>query len=165
MEVNSLHDFNSYTNNKWQVKTFDQRQTELISQKFEISALIAKLFSIRQISVDDIASYLNPTLKDNIPDPNILIDMDKACQRVMLAIKNSEKIGIIGDYDVDGSTSTSCLIKYLKSIGIKADYHIPDRFSEGYGPSKEVFQKFQLKVRLNILIGKWEQKLQLIQQL
>ena len=107
MDFEILKDFNSYTNNKWQLKSFDERQAELISQKFDTSYLIAKLFSIRQISVDDISSYLNPTLKDNIPDPNILVDMDKACERLLVAIRNKEKIAIIGDYDVDGSSATS----------------------------------------------------------
>ena len=79
MQANTLQEFKSYTDNKWQIKIYDERQTELISQKFEVSNLIAKLFSIRNISIDDIDSYLNPTLKDNMPDPNILMDMDKAC--------------------------------------------------------------------------------------
>jgi len=142
MPARSIPDFNSYTNNKWQVKVFDERQAELISQKFEISNLIAKLFSIRNIAIDDIASYLNPTLKDNIPDPNLLMDMDKACERILTALKGNEKIAIFGDYDVDGSTSTSCLIRYFKLLGIEVIYHIPDRFTEGYGPNKEAFQKF-----------------------
>ena len=143
MDLEILKDFNSFTNNKWQLKSFDERQAELIIQKFDTSYLIAKLFSIRQISVDDISSYLNPTLKDNIPDPNILVDMDKACERLLAAIKDKEKIAIIGDYDVDGSTSTSCLIKYFKSINIEVIYHIPDRFAEGYGPNKKTFQSFK----------------------
>ena len=113
MQANTLQEFNSYTDNKWQIKIYDERQTELISQKFEVSNLIAKLFSIRNISIDDIDSYLNPTLKDNMPDPNILMDMDKACERILMALKNNEKIAIFGDYDVDGSTSTSCLIDTL----------------------------------------------------
>jgi len=140
MQANILQGFNSYTDSKWQVKTFDERQAELISQKFEVSNLIAKLFSIRNISIDDIASYLNPTLKDNMPDPNILMDMEKACKRILVALKNNEKIAIFGDYDVDGSTSTSCLIKYFNLLGVEVVYHIPDRFTEGYGPNKEAFQ-------------------------
>ena len=150
MQANIFQDFNSYTDSKWQVKTFDERQAELISQKFEVSNLIAKLFSIRNISIDDIASYLNPTLKDNMPDPNILMDMEKACERILVALKNNEKIAIFGDYDVDGSTSTSCLIKYFNLLGVEVVYHIPDRFTEGYGPNKEAFQKF-IDQNINII--------------
>ena len=151
MQANILQGFNSYTDSKWQVKTFDERQAELISQKFEVSNLIAKLFSIRNISIDDIASYLNPTLKDNMPDPNILMDMEKACERILVALKNNEKIAIFGDYDVDGSTSTSCLIKYFNLLGVEVVYHIPDRFTEGYGPNKEAFQKF-IDQDINIIL-------------
>lgn len=150
MQANIFQDFNSYTDSKWQVKTFDERQAELISQKFEVSNLIAKLFSIRNISIDDIASYLNPTLKDNMPDPNILMDMEKACERILVALKNNEKIAIFGDYDVDGSTSTSCLIRYFNLLGVEVVYHIPDRFTEGYGPNKEAFQKF-IDQNINII--------------
>ncbi|MDA9373176.1 single-stranded-DNA-specific exonuclease RecJ [Pelagibacterales bacterium] len=150
MQANILQGFNSYTDSKWQVKTFNERQAELISQKFEVSNLIAKLFSIRNISIDDIASYLNPTLKDNMPDPNILMDMEKACERILVALKNNEKIAIFGDYDVDGSTSTSCLIKYFNLLGVEVVYHIPDRFTEGYGPNKEAFQKF-IDQNINII--------------
>mgnify|MGYP005686505461 CR=1 FL=1 len=150
MQANIFQGFNSYTDSKWQVKTFDERQAELISQKFEVSNLIAKLFSIRNISIDDIASYLNPTLKDNMPDPNILMDMEKACERILVALKNNEKIAIFGDYDVDGSTSTSCLIKYFNLLGVEVVYHIPDRFTEGYGPNKEAFQKF-IDQNINII--------------
>ena len=150
MQANILQGFNSYTDSKWQVKTFDERQAELISQKFEVSNLIAKLFSIRNISIDDISSYLNPTLKDNMPDPNILMDMEKACERILVALKNNEKIAIFGDYDVDGSTSTSCLIKYFNLLGVEVVYHIPDRFTEGYGPNKEAFQKF-IDQNINII--------------
>ena len=92
MQANTLQEFNSYTDNKWQIKIYDERQAELIGQKFEVSNLIAKLFSIRNISIDDIGSYLNPTLKDNMPDPNVLMDMDKACERILIALKNNEKI-------------------------------------------------------------------------
>ena len=143
MQATSLQAFNSYTDNRWELKASDERQTELISQKFDLSNLVAKLFSIRNISVDDISSYLNPTLKDNMSDPSTLKDMDKSCVRIHEALENNEKIAIFGDYDVDGSTSTACLVKYFNQLGVEVIYHIPDRFTEGYGPNKEIFQKFK----------------------
>ena len=85
-----------------------------------------------------------------MPDPNILMDMEKACERILVALKNNEKIAIFGDYDVDGSTSTSCLIKYFNLLGVEVVYHIPDRFTEGYGPNKEAFQKF-IDQNINII--------------
>ncbi len=136
-------DFLSLTNKLWKFKSFDERETENISQNFGFSYLLAKLFSIRNINISDIDQYINPSLKDHMPDPYNLTDMEKACSRIYDSICNNEKVAIFGDYDVDGSTSTSIIINYFKSLGIELEYHIPNRFTEGYGPSKEIFSKFK----------------------
>jgi len=144
MEEKDLQkDFLSLTNKLWKFKSFDERETENISQNFGFSYLLAKLFSIRNISISDIDQYINPSLKDHMPDPYNLTDMEKACSRIYDSICNNEKVAIFGDYDVDGSTSTSIIINYFKSLGIELEYHIPNRFTEGYGPSKEIFSKFK----------------------
>ncbi len=144
MEEKDLQkDFLSLTNKLWKFKSFDERETENISQNFGFSYLLAKLFSIRNINISDIDQYINPSLKDHMPDPYNLTDMEKACSRIYDSICNNEKIAIFGDYDVDGSTSTSIIINYFKSLGIELEYHIPNRFTEGYGPSKEAFLKFK----------------------
>ncbi len=144
MEEKDLQkDFLSLTNKLWKLKSFDERETENISQNFGFSYLLAKLFSIRNINISDIDQYINPSLKDHMPDPYNLTDMEKACSRIYDSICNNEKVAIFGDYDVDGSTSTSIIINYFKSLGIELEYHIPNRFTEGYGPSKEIFSKFK----------------------
>ena len=144
MEEKDLQkDFLSLTNKLWKFKSFDERETENISQNFGFSYLLAKLFSIRNINISDIDQYINPSLKDHMPDPYNLTDMEKACSRIYDSICSNEKIAIFGDYDVDGSTSTSIIINYFKCLGIELEYHIPNRFTEGYGPSKEVFSKFK----------------------
>ena len=144
MEEKDLQkDFLSLTNKLWKFKSFDERETENISQNFGFSYLLAKLFSIRNINISDIDQYINPSLKDHMPDPYNLTDMEKACSRIYDSICNNEKVAIFGDYDVDGSTSTSIIINYFKSLGIELEYHIPNRFTEGYGPSKEIFSKFK----------------------
>ena len=135
--------FLSLTNKRWKLKTFDERETENISQNFGFSYLLAKLFNIRNINITDIDQYINPSLKDHMPDPYNLVDMEKACNRIYDSICTNEKIAIFGDYDVDGSTSTSIIINYFRSLDIELEYHIPNRFTEGYGPSKEVFSKFK----------------------
>ena len=135
--------FLSLTNKCWKLKTFDERETENISQNFGFSYLLAKLFNIRNINITDIDQYINPSLKDHMPDPYNLVDMEKAISRIYDSICTNEKIAIFGDYDVDGSTSTSIIINYFRSLDIELEYHIPNRFTEGYGPSKEVFSKFK----------------------
>ena len=152
MEEKDLQkDFLSLTNKRWKLKNFNERETENISQNFGFSYLLAKLFNIRKINISDIDQYINPSLKDHMPDPYNLVDMEKACSRIYDSISNDEKIAIFGDYDVDGSTSTSIIINYFRSLGIEVEYHIPNRFTEGYGPSKDIFSKFK-KNRVKVII-------------
>ena len=136
-------DFFSLTNKKWSLKEYSEKDTEYISQSYEVSPLVAKLLSIRKVNLDDIISYISPSLKESLPDPYVLADMEKACERLYQAIINKERIAVFGDYDVDGSTSTSTLINYFKQISINLKFHIPDRFSEGYGPSIQTFSNFK----------------------
>ena len=143
MPLNPEEDFRSYTNKKWQLKKFDERIAELISQKYDLDYLSAKLFSIRNINVDEIHEYINPSLKDHTPDPSILKDMNIAIERVVDGIRKKEKIAVFGDYDVDGSTSCSILVNYFKKINTDIVYHIPNRFTEGYGPNIESFRNFK----------------------
>ena len=152
MEEKDLQkDFLSLTNKCWKLKNFDERETENISQNFGFSYLLAKLFNIRKINISDIDQYINPSLKDHMPDPYNLVDMEKACSRIYDSISNDEKIAIFGDYDVDGSTSTSIIINYFRSLGIEVEYHIPNRFTEGYGPNKDIFSKFKQN-RVKVII-------------
>ena len=138
-------DIQSLTNKNWKLKEYSDRQIDFISQKYGLSRLVSKLLNIRNISEQDIPSYINPSLKESLPDPYNLVDMEKSCNRLYQAILANEKIAVFGDYDVDGSTSASLLINYFKKLSIDLDFHIPNRFTEGYGPSKEVFSKFKDK--------------------
>src|SRR5574344_1822687 len=80
--------------------------------------LIAEMLSSRNVAVASVANYLDPKLKNLLPKPNVLKDIDNAVSRVLNAILNNEKICIFGDYDVDGSTSTSMLILFLRQLGV-----------------------------------------------
>ena len=138
-------DIQSLTNKNWKLKEYSDRQIDFISQKYGLSRLVSKLLNIRNIPEQDIPSYISPSLKESLPDPYNLVDMEKSCDRLYQAILANEKIAVFGDYDVDGSTSASLLINYFKKLSIDLDFHIPNRFTEGYGPSKEVFSKFKDK--------------------
>ena len=127
--------FHSLTNKKWSLKKYNEKDVDYITQSHDVSPLVAKLLSIRNVNYKDIQSYINPSLKNSIPDPSTLTDMDIACERIFKAILDEDRISIFGDYDVDGSTSTSILVNYFRQISINLDFHIHDRFTEGYGPS------------------------------
>ena len=127
--------------NIWNLADIDERQAELMCQHLGISVNLAKLLLLRNITEPQVKNFLNPKLSTLMPDPSILKDMDKAANRIADAIVNNQKIAIIGDYDVDGATSTSVMRLFLTYLGIKTAVHIPER-DEGYGPSDIAFQEF-----------------------
>ena len=99
--------------------------------------IVSQLLLARGVAREDIARHSNPTLREFLPDPSAFRDMDVAAERLAQAILTSEKITIYGDYDVDGATSSALLVRLVKALGHSADYYIPDRLLEGYGPSAE----------------------------
>lgn len=104
-----------------------------VSDKFNISTIAAKLLLSRGYKkFKDIKKYLEPTINE-LYDPYIFNAMEKIVSRINTAIEQEESIWIFGDYDVDGITSTSILIKYFESIGVNVKYYIPNRQEEGYG--------------------------------
>ena len=130
--------------NLWQVASVDERLAEILVQKYGLPILIAKIIALRGIAPDDVINFLDPKISTLMPDPHVLKDMQKAAERIADAITKNQKVAIIGDYDVDGATSTSVMKLFLRSVGIEPDIHIPDR-DEGYGPSKQAVDDFKNK--------------------
>ena len=87
--------------------------------------------------------FLDPKVNKLINDPSELIDLDKAVDALTVAIVNKNKIGIIGDYDVDGTTSAALLKKFLEHYNIESSVYIPDRLKDGYGPNIQSFKDFK----------------------
>lgn len=111
----------------------EDTRTSALEQKLGVPAKIAELLAIRGIETyDDAKLFFRPTI-DRIHDPFLMKDMDQGADRLALAIRNGEKVLVYGDYDVDGTTATSCLYIFLKKFGVDVDYYIPHRFKEGYG--------------------------------
>lgn len=130
--------------NLWQIASADERLSELLVQKYNLPFLMAKIMVLRGIGPDETAAFLSPKINALMPDPFVLKDMEKAALRIADAIQNKQHIAIIGDYDVDGATSTSVMKLFLRSVGIEPDVHIPDR-DEGYGPSRQAVDDFKAK--------------------
>ncbi len=105
--------------------------------------IIAQLLMTRGVAHDDIARHAKPTLRDFLPDPSEFRDMEQAAERIAQAVLSGEQVTIFGDYDVDGATSAALLVDLLRTIGNDADYYIPDRLLEGYGPSGEALVKLR----------------------
>lgn len=128
-------------NKKWEYYEAQKEKVEEISNKFNISKLLAKILVNRDIVEDEeIKIFLNPTRND-FYDPFLMPDMEIAVNRIIKAIENKEKVVIYGDYDVDGITSTTVLKKFLAERGLDVGYYIPNRLEEGYGLNKEAIEE------------------------
>lgn len=125
----------------WKVVPFDGRKAELLSQKFGLPPLVAQILAQRGIGADEAMAFLEPKIQSLMPNPFVLKDMEKASKRIAEAVIKKQKIAIIGDYDVDGATSSSVLRLFLESVGIEPLIHIPER-DEGYGPSVMAIDEF-----------------------
>jgi len=131
----------SVTGKNWIIRKFDQEKIIFLKDNFFLDEITAKLLVLRNIKIEDIKSFLSPSIKNFLPDPNNLLDMEKSSLRTLKAINNKEKIGVFGDYDVDGASSTALLGKYFEALKLKYEIYIPDRKTEGYGPSIKGFKQ------------------------
>lgn len=136
----------------WKPEQLNKEQVKDIISEFGIPSIVAMLLSIRGINkYEDINSFLYEN--EELDDPFLLIDMDKATERIFKALQNNERICVYGDYDADGVTSTALLYDYLNSLGANVTYYIPSRESEGYGMNNNAVDKIYAdKVKLIITV-------------
>jgi single-stranded-DNA-specific exonuclease len=130
---------NSATGRPWRDR-LDERGSAralAIAQRHDVPELLARILAGRNVEVDAVDAFLDPTIKRLMPDPNVLTAMAAAAERLADAIGRGESIAIFGDYDVDGATSAALLARFLRYGGIEPIVHIPDRLFEGYGPNVE----------------------------
>ncbi len=131
----------SVTGKNWILKKFDQEKILFLKNNFYLDEIVAKLLVQRNVHNEEINNFLNPSIKNFLPNPNCLLDMEKSSLRTLEALKKKEKIGVFGDYDVDGATSTALLGKYFDKLNVIYEIYIPDRKTEGYGPSIKGFKE------------------------
>ncbi|MEA2880256.1 MAG: single-stranded-DNA-specific exonuclease [Hyphomicrobiales bacterium] len=126
----------------WRDRLDDRATARALSmtQRHGVSELLARILAGRNVEVEDVEAFLDPTVKRLMPDPDTLTDMEKAAARIADAVEHREQIAIFGDYDVDGATSAAVLAKFLRYAGLDPLIHIPDRIFEGYGPNTEAVQ-------------------------
>jgi len=128
----------------WKQSPYDVRQAEVISQRYNLPSIISGIIAARGVAVNGVDNFLFPKLQTLMPNPSVMKDVDRAAVKIAETIIQNKKIGIIGDYDVDGATSSSVLRLFLESVGINPIVHIPER-EEGYGPSNFAFDKFKVQ--------------------
>ncbi|MEO0718437.1 MAG: single-stranded-DNA-specific exonuclease RecJ [Pseudomonadota bacterium] len=112
-----------------------------ISQRHGLPDIVGRVLAARGVPTEEAAAYLEPTLRDLLPDPATLRDMETAADRLAQAVRKDERIALFGDYDVDGAASAALLIRWLRMMGKDATLYIPDRIDEGYGPNVPAMEK------------------------
>ena len=133
----------SLTGKRWETSPADDRTAQALSQRHGLSDVVSRVLVARGVAIETVESFLNPSLRDLLPDPAVLQDMEKAAARLAEAVRSRQTIGIFGDYDVDGATSAAVLQRFIHAVGGRVEIYVPDRLREGYGPNLPALLEMQ----------------------
>ena len=133
----------SLTGRRWAARLADERLALAMAQRHGLPDAICRLLAARDVGLENVPDFLEPTLRKFLPDPSHLKDMDAAVERLVRAVKAGEKIVVFGDYDVDGATSAALLQRFFRAAGANIGVYIPDRRKEGYGPNAPALLKLK----------------------
>jgi single-stranded-DNA-specific exonuclease len=125
----------SVSGRRWAYRGADERAGETLATRLALPEIVGRLLAQRGIDLGQAPGFLAPRLRDQLPDPSRLRDMDSAAARLARAVSVGEPIAIFGDYDVDGATSAALLTRFFAAVGARSRVYVPDRLREGYGPN------------------------------
>ncbi len=125
----------------WVLASAEDRLVMQYMQAHDLPEFLSRILVARDIDFDNVRDFLSPSLRKFLPEPLILNDMRQGIKRTLAAVKESEKIVVYGDYDVDGATSSALLRRYFRDIGVITELYIPDRLDEGYGANSAALGK------------------------
>ena len=129
----------------WKERVSDIEKISIIENENNIPKLLAKILAGRKIISSDVESFLNPEVNKLLINPSKIFDLDRAVDFITKCMSRREKIGILGDYDVDGATSSSILKLFFDNYNVQTEIYIPDRLKEGYGPNESAIDFFNNK--------------------
>lgn len=118
-----------------------ERAAEMLVQQTGRPPALAAILARLGVAPQDVEAFLNPKIRDLLPDPDQIKDMGKAAERVLQALEDRERIAIFADYDVDGGSSAALLIHWFRALGRSATLYVPDRIEEGYGPNPAAMKR------------------------
>jgi len=128
----------SLTARGWEgLSAAQDRQAEALFQATDLPQPLCRVLARLGVPADRASQYLAPTLRDLLPDPRSLRDMEQAATRLLHAVKSKQRIAIFADYDVDGGSSAALLLTWLRALARSATLYVPDRIDEGYGPNEQ----------------------------
>ncbi|UWR45996.1 single-stranded-DNA-specific exonuclease RecJ [Phaeobacter inhibens] len=111
------------------------RAAEMMEQQTALPAAVCQVLARRGVPSHEASGFLTPQLKELLPDPRRMKDMEPAAARFLQAVERRERIAVFADYDVDGGSSAALLLVWLNQVGLSATLYVPDRIDEGYGPN------------------------------
>ncbi|WP_158966575.1 single-stranded-DNA-specific exonuclease RecJ [Chachezhania sediminis] len=132
---------NSLTGRRWVGPTLEaDRAAEAMVRMTGLDRAVCQVLVRRGVPAEHATQFLEPKLRDLLPDPRSLKDMETAAARVLAAVERRQRIAVFADYDVDGGSSAALLITWLRALGREATLYVPDRIDEGYGPNVPAMQ-------------------------
>lgn len=133
----------SLSGRAWRERAADAALVRDIQQRHGLTEPLARALASRGVGLDGAEHYLRPTLKALFPDPSSFTDMDRAAEILIDALERKRPTMVFADYDVDGATSAAQLVRWFRQMGVELPIYIPDRLTEGYGPSPAAFRKIR----------------------
>ncbi len=130
----------SLTGRAWRERPADITIVRTLAQRHGLSEPLARALVSRGVGESDAGDYLQPTLKALFPDPSSFFDMDRAAEILVDALERGRKAVVFADYDVDGASSAALLVRWFRALGHELPIYVPDRITEGYGPSPAAFR-------------------------
>src|SRR5438876_9650693 len=120
---------------RWRLRSGDAPEAQTIAERLALPEIVGRLLAQRRVDCNHAPGFLAPRLREQLPDPSHLRDMDPAVDRLVRAVRDGETIAVFGDYDVDGATSAALLTRFFAAVGSQVRIYVPDRLREGYGPN------------------------------
>lgn len=130
----------SLTDRVWRQRAADPAVVRALSQGHGLSKPLARALAARGVDADGAENFLRPTLRALFPDPSSFTDMDAAAEAIIDAVQAGRRVHVFADYDVDGASSAALLIRWFRAMGAELPFYVPDRLTEGYGPSPRAFE-------------------------
>jgi single-stranded-DNA-specific exonuclease len=129
----------SLSGRAWRMRPAEPETTRAHMQAHGLDEPLARALASRGVRADQGADFLNPTLRALFPDPSSFMDMDAAAEAIIDALQADARVHVFADYDVDGASSAALLVRWFRAMGAELPIYVPDRLTEGYGPSARAF--------------------------
>ena len=133
----------SVSGRRWRWRSGAAQVGQEIAERLTLPEIVGRLLAQRGVDLDHAPGFLAPRLRDQLPDPSHLRDMEVAAARLVRAVGDGETIAIFADYDVDGATSAALLARFFAAIGVRTRIYVPDRLREGYGPNSAALRRLR----------------------